>query len=396
MNYNADNLKFNLETALIGIFLLIFLVLPANVNSVFINLIAMLILTKVKRLHVQLNSLIILMFFYIFYNLISMIYTKNISLTIKESATWLIFLMVICISKNIDIFGTKLKGLLLAGIVVFNGVYIAETFFGIRGTMLFGAPTINCTAIIDGLAIIFIENQILLNKERKLLLARAIQLICIFTIIISNVRGVIALIGCYYVYHIFFKLGRKKYIPIWRKIVNTIGVLILFGAIIFMLPRYWVDYETQMENLFSLDVYSNKVRVLIYGKLIGYTCSHNILLGIGSGNFSEYYSDFGMMGFIANHSHSIFLQPFVELGIVGIIFILLIFTEIIKSTFKIIGEERLMYLEMIVVFLMYGAIDYVWVDLRVGIFFYLIVGQLMHTMDAQREDGIMSKTGGYI
>lgn len=374
--HNNTILKFNLETILIGIFLLTFFILPASFNSVIIIIIAATVIINGGKFKIQMDFVVIMIIIYIIYNLISLIYAKNINLTIKETITWIMFLIAMCISKNISIFETKLRDCLLGGIIFLNVIYIVQNYLNLELAVI-RIPTINCAAIINCLAIIFMENQIFLRKVNNQLVLRLIQMLCLFSILIGNVRGVVVILALYYVYFVFYRQMKKKNISALRKLVSIMCILCIVAIVVYMLPRFWTDYASQMQNLFSLDVYSNRVRVLLYGQAIEYTYHHNVLFGIGSGNFVEYYDFFRVMGLSAEHAHSIFIQPFVELGIVGFILVILMFFGFFKNAQEVSKQNRCMYLELIAAFSIYGMIDYVWVDLRVGIFFFIIIGQMM-------------------
>lgn len=385
MRSSTGNQNSGVATFLLRIWLLLFPILPANINSGFIVLLASMLLVQKYNLKVRLDSATILLLVYIGLNTVSLLYAANLGLGLKELTTWIMFLLVMVVSRKKNLFSSNLFSFLLIGIVIMNTFFLLDTLMGVNITMM-KPPTFNCMAVINCLVIIIIENRILLGKAQSITIERLIQVLCILGIIISNVRGITAILAVYYIYHVIYKqkiIDRK----LSRRMLSIFGILILVFTTLYILPRFWTNYASEMSSLFSGDVYSNKVRLLLYSNEINYVIRNYIWTGVGAGNFSQYYHEFSVIGFESSHSHSIFLQPFIELGIPGLINIALFFVVLYRKVIHLSKNSRLLFVELITVFVLYGMIDYTWVDLRVGIVFFIIVGQMLYTFDNEQKGG---------
>lgn len=380
MKYVGGNQKFNVETTCMCLFLMIFTIMPPSVNSVIVLMISLLMILRKRNLKFRLETVSIILLLYIVLNAVSIIYSKNQSLVLKEVGTWLVFLLVMHLSKKVNIFESKICKYFFVGIIILNVLYIQQQFWGIEMTV-FAPPTINCTAIINCMVVILIENRISLGITRSWLVERMIQVLCFFSIIISNARGIVLLLGVYYIYQVLFKHSGEKGISAKDKIRSIIGIIIIVIVVIYLLPRFWNDYFSSMRDVFSSSVYSNKVRLSLYSNTINYTLHNHFWLGVGAGNFSEYYGAFGVDGFYSNHSHNIFLQPFVELGILGLVLTVFMFIVFVRKALRLEKKKAALFLEVLIPFIVYGIVDYVWVDLRVGIVFFIFIGQMLHAIE---------------
>lgn len=380
----CNNRSSRIENNIFNLFLVVFLVLPANINAAIIAILVILMLLKKNRLTFCRRPLQVTLLLYIACNIFSIIYAKNIMLSCKECLTWIFFFCILCLSANKDLFNSNSFKFLLWGVVLFNAVYISGMLFNFS---IFGLkpPTFNSAAIIDCLVALIIENRIFLKLSKNILFERMIQILCFFTIILSSVRGILAILLLYYIYYMLFKQKYQKHVSASRRIVNIISVVLLGAVMLYLLRNFWADYAFQMRHLFSSEVYSNQVRILLYKNEISYTIANHLWLGVGAGNFTEYYQDFAITGFSSNHSHSILIQSFVELGLVGFTLILVFFLQTIKLAFKLDGLYKLFYLELIATVLLYGTVEYVWVDLRAGLIIFICIGQLLFRKSNEKQ-----------
>ena len=381
-----DNTVYNEKPIFISfvlkLFLLFFLILPSYVNSAVIVILTILYLINRRHLAIKIESISIILFTYLLLNIISTLYATNIGLALKETMTWLMFLGVVGIFKKNSLKEQRLYRYLIAGGVLANILFLVKTLSPIDINL--NIPTYNCLAMINCILIIYIENLIQLGIVKKVLFFRTIQGLLLLSIIVSAVRGIFAIVMVYYVYYVIYKQNRIKRLSAFRKIINILCILFLGGIVLYFLNSLWTDYTSQMRTIFSGEIYSNQVRLLLYKQAIEYSVKNSFLFGAGAGNFIEVYNRFGVPGFHSNHAHSIFLQPFVELGVIGAIIMIALFFLIIKKSLSLTIESKLMYLEIVLPFLIYGMVDYTWVDLRVGIVFFIFVGQIIHAHDCKQ------------
>ena len=126
------------------------------------------------------------------------------------------------------------------------------------------------------------------------------------------------------------------YVNNWKKTsYSMIGIIVLELIILLLNPTLFPRFETILSSFMT--------RVNIWKTAI-LGIKENFLFGLGIGGYILIYNKFG--GHPANHSHSIYLDPFLTFGIVGVIlsltFIIPIFKEILmvykkKIDMKLVG-----------------------------------------------------------
>lgn len=121
-------------------------------------------------------------------------------------------------------------------------------------------------------------------------------------------------------------------------------------------------------------------------------------IGIGEGAFSEVYPLYSFAGIeAAPHSHNLFFQITVELGIIGLIVFIITMFLLVKNSVSFAAksfdarEKLLTYAGMcgILSILAQGMTDYVWYNYRVFLMFWLIVG----LTTAYRRTGLTFDSG---
>lgn len=109
----------------------------------------------------------------------------------------------------------------------------------------------------------------------------------------------------------------------------------------------------------------------------------NCGIGVGSDVFMQVYPSYALSGAaFALHSHNLFLQLFIELGIFGLIAFLLLMGTYYRAVFTSIFQmkdidARLLLLACgigILAFLVQGLADNVWFNFRIFCFFWLYMG----------------------
>lgn len=383
MDKKIESHTFTLLDIIITIFLVLFMILSSNINSAIVIFAAIIVLFVRQHFVVKPDTISTILFVYVLINGFSIVYAENVFLAIKETMTWTIFFLTVVIFKKFSIIETgKYKCLLIGGFIL-NIILLSDVLIGF--SVGIRIPTFNCLATINCMLIILIENLLQFGTIKRGLLCRALQCIFFFGIIVSAVRGIMVILIVYYVYIFAYKQNRTRRISRKKKFLNSFGIVTIGILVLFLLKTYWVDYINQISNIFNGEVYSNRVRILLYKQSFLYTVQNNLVFGVGAGNFTEVYHLFHIPGFTSNHAHNIFLQPFIELGLIGAVTIIILFAVLIRKSLYLIKKYRLMYLEIIVSYLIYGMVDYVWVDLRVGLLFFIFVGQMIYSLENKKR-----------
>ncbi len=118
-------------------------------------------------------------------------------------------------------------------------------------------------------------------------------------------------------------------------------------------------------------------------------------IGVGTGAFSKVYPSYALSGIeAAPHSHNLYFQIFLELGIFGFIaFLAVLFLAVSKCCSNLLKtrhrETRLVSTAALVgtlAILVQGLTDYVWYNYRVFLFFWVIIGVMSASVNCDRED----------
>lgn len=190
-----------------------------------------------------------------------------------------------------------------------------------------------------------------------------IAIMCLF---MTNSRG--SMIGLFIAIGIFILIAEKR--------------LIIFGiaamlALPFILPQ---SIWSRIISVVSLSDSSSLYRISIYKASIN-MIKDFFLTGIGVGSFNLVYPIYSYNAAYAYHSHNIFLQIFIEMGIVGFsVFIGIVFLYIQKMYYGVkntINKNR--YIGAVILggfvgFLIQGFADYLWFDYRIILLFWMIIG----------------------
>jgi len=178
-------------------------------------------------------------------------------------------------------------------------------------------------------------------------------------------------------------------------------ILVFFGLLSlpflpYVLPQNIVLRLTSIGNMSDG---STSYRVHIWDavvKMLGDCFSGGI--GIGEGAFAEVYPLYSFAGIeAAPHSHNLFFQITVEIGIIGLIVFIIAMLLLIKNSISFAAktfdarEKLLTYAGMcgILSILAQGMTDYVWYNYRIFLMFWLIVG----LTTAYRRTGLAFDSG---
>lgn len=366
--------RISLEKCLIDVFLCTFLFLPAFFNLLLLLVIVFLDFLKNRRIIIHINSTEILLFIYVWGCFFSSLYSKNVYLAFKEAITWLVFIIVIEIFIHNNVFEKVNYLSFMIGVLIMNIIFVIGKFF--YSNLLDIIPTVNCFAVIDLIYVICIENIIQNMQAAPREIYRFLQFFLIIGIILSASRGIFALLVLYGVYCYIYKNRKKNPNNHEKTIIGVLLILFAYLAFNFM-PIYLHNYVNELMTIFSGKVFSNKIRIVLYQKSIEYGLHHGLLLGAGAGNFSVVYPLFGIKGFVAVHSHNIILQPFIELGLIGFVVTIAMVMTLIFKAIKAKKNNDELYIEILIPFIIYGMVDYLWGDIRVGIMLFIFVGQML-------------------
>jgi oligosaccharide repeat unit polymerase len=240
-----------------------------------------------------------------------------------------------------------------------------------RVVSLFDNPNILSTFIVMIFPFVLALRCLSKRKNEKLLSFMTIVIMVVCTVFTWSRGSWLAMIVCS---ALFFIMYNQKFFRIF-------GVaLLLVPALPLILP------ETVINRLLSISNLSDSsVAYRIYAwKGTMEAIQDNWLGGIGFGNeaFRHVYPKYAYSGIeSAQHSHSLFLQIFLALGIVGIIIFAIVIFLCFQKMFEYIKapedkESKIYTLAVIasmVASLIMGVFDYIWYNYRVMYAFWIII-----------------------
>lgn len=118
-------------------------------------------------------------------------------------------------------------------------------------------------------------------------------------------------------------------------------------------------------------------------------------IGIGEGAFSKVYPDYTLAGIeMAPHSHNLFLQILIELGVFGFLAFAVMIIILMQKVFTYIakGKNRTMMLIAaagmcaVIAMLVQGITDYVWYNYRVYGLFFIVIGICSASINSAKSE----------
>lgn len=177
-----------------------------------------------------------------------------------------------------------------------------------------------------------------------------------------------AMLGLMFAAGLFVLLSEKRLIPL--------GVILLL-LMPFILPEsLWARIASSVtmsdsSSLYRMSIYSAAFDII----------QHYWTTGIGVGAFNEIYPLFSFEAANAYHAHNLFLQEFIELGIVGFIVMVLLFLFFFQKLYSAmrVVPRRFKFLLGAVFggfagLLLQGMTDHLWFDYRIVLFFWCFIG----------------------
>lgn len=198
-------------------------------------------------------------------------------------------------------------------------------------------------------------------------------------LVATGSRG--AMLGLMFSAGLFVLLSEKRLIPL--------GVVLLL-LMPFILPAgLWARIASSVTMSDSSSLY----RVSIYTAALD-IIRHYWVTGIGIGAFNQIYPLFSFEAANAYHAHNLFLQEFIELGIVGfavLVLLLLFFFQRLYSGMRT-APKRFRFLLGAIFggfagLLLQGLTDHLWFDYRIVLFFWCFIGIGMATVRVAEKKG---------
>lgn len=216
-------------------------------------------------------------------------------------------------------------------------------------------------------------------------LSVAVLAVSLAALIYTWSRG--AWIGCIGSLIIFFVIVTKYSLGTYCIGLLSVPLMIPF------LPSSIIDRFTSIGNMTDS---STSYRVFIW-EASANMIKDNFIAGIGIGTeaFQTVYSEYALAGIErAPHSHNLYLQLLVELGVLGFaVFLITIFLFYSKVfSFLKISEDRESKLIIgavacgLLAILAQGLTDYVWYNYRVFAFFWMMLGIAVSVIDSNSRE----------
>lgn len=185
-------------------------------------------------------------------------------------------------------------------------------------------------------------------------------------LVATGSRG--AMLGLLFSAGLFVLLSEKRLIPL--------GIILLL-LMPFLLPEsLWARIASSVTMSDSSSLY----RMSIYGAAFE-IIRHYWTTGIGIGAFPQIYPLFSFEAANAYHAHNLFLQEFIELGIVGFLVLVLLVLCFFQRLYSAMGTvpKRFRFLLGAVFggfggLLLQGLTDHLWFDYRIVLFFWCFMG----------------------
>lgn len=203
------------------------------------------------------------------------------------------------------------------------------------------------------------------NWFGKLYYTACFGVICL-GLVATGSRG--AMLGLLFSAGLFVLLSEKRLIPL--------GIVLLL-LMPFILPAsLWARLASSVtmsdsSSLYRMSIYSASLDII----------GHYWQTGIGIGAFNQIYPLFSLEAANAYHSHNLFLQEFIELGVVGfsiLVLLFLFFFQKLYSTMRAV-PKRFQFLLGAVFggfggLLLQGITDHLWFDYKIVLFFWCFIG----------------------
>ncbi len=318
------------------------------------------------------------------------LFSASVSTSLPAACVFVCFIMSYFLIANLinnERIMKKMLVLMIAAFFICSAVGVYQNFFGVADTTwtdtdmfsdietrvvsTFENPNVFGEYLIMLMPIVvsyFIISHGLKNKS-----ALAIVLSCgISALVFTWSRG--AWLGLIFSLLLYLMVINKRAIALY-----LMGV----AALPFALPFLPTSILERFSSIGDMTDTSTSYRVYIWeavGDMLGDWWLGGI--GVGTGAFGKVYPSYALSGIeAAPHSHNLYFQIFLELGIFGFIaFLLVIFLSLSKcSSYLLRGANREIKLVSsaatvgILAILVQGLTDYVWYNYRVFLMFWIVL-----------------------
>jgi O-antigen ligase len=163
-----------------------------------------------------------------------------------------------------------------------------------------------------------------------------------------------------------------------------IGAVVLSPAVIKQRLGSIINGFQDSSFYYRVEIWKNAIEMIKVHGLTG--------LGYGYQSFHQYYAHYKTPGYNATHSHNLFLQVWLESGILGfMLFIYIILSSIAYNLRAIIksgiagGSKELISLAIIIAILLHGMIDYTLFDYRISFQFWVALSLTAFSVKEKRD-----------
>lgn len=203
------------------------------------------------------------------------------------------------------------------------------------------------------------------NWFGRIFYAGCFGVICL-GLLATNSRG--AMLGLMFSAGLFVLLAERRLIPL-----GVAGI----AAMPFVLPA---SLWTRLASSLTMNDSSSQYRLSIY-RAGADIVKHYWATGIGVDAFNQVYPLFSLEAANAYHVHNLFLQEFIELGLLGfilLIFLCLLFFQKLYSSMKKVPKRFQMLLAAFfggfAGLLLQGMTDHIWFDYSIVLLFWCFIG----------------------
>jgi len=225
------------------------------------------------------------------------------------------------------------------------------------------------------------------NWVGKLYYTACFGLVCL-GLVATGSRG--AMLGLMFSAGLFVLLSEKRLIPL--------GIVILMMMPFILPASLWARLASSItmsdsSSLYRMSIYSASFDII----------EHYWQTGIGIGAFNQIYPLFSLEAANAYHSHNLFLQEFIELGIVGfsiLVMLIVFFFQKLYSAMRVVPKRFKFLLGAVFGgfggLLLQGLTDHLWFDYSIVLFFWCYIGLGMAAVRVgmkmgEREKGMDGK-----
>lgn len=364
----------------IELYIMTFFMLKPQINAILISIFFIVYIIKNK---LKTPNIVVLLLLFVLTNLTSitdaMIKARVYTEIIAWSINILIFIIAYSMINNYNY--KKIYKIIIINGILANSVLILkvkniELYNLISSIPIVHIPDTNYLAMYVALILpitLYMGEQ---NENDSLSRLKyiVIGLFYILGLITIDSRGTIALSILVLTIYLIRISTNKKHV-----------LMLVVSTIIIVISK--LQLKVVFEELFSTNNYSNYVRYKIVDDTIMKMIPENLVNGVGAGNFSYAYGKYASINFNPSHAHNILLNITAELGIVGLVLILLIIGIFIKkiivslvkkSNIRLNEHTKIfnMYLYINLEFLLYSMVENTWGDSRVSILYFILMGNM--------------------